>query len=47
MSERLAEILPFELSMKQTLLEMDKPLQRFDLMQALLEKVEAGEFNQT
>ncbi len=40
-SERLAEILPFELSMKQTLLEMDKPLQRFDLMQALLEKVEA------
>ena len=44
-SDRLAEILPFELNMKQTLLEMDKPLQRFDLMQVLLEKIDAGEMS--
>lgn len=44
-SDRLAEILPFELSTKQTLLEMDKPLQRFDLMQVLLEKFDKGEMN--
>ncbi|MEM7027306.1 MAG: LON peptidase substrate-binding domain-containing protein [Pseudomonadota bacterium] len=46
-SDRLAEILPFELKTKQTLLEMDKPLQRFDLMQVLLEKIDSGEMNQS
>ncbi len=46
-SERLAEILPFELLSKQALLEMDSALNRFDYMQALLEKIDAGELNQT
>jgi uncharacterized protein len=41
-SERLAELLPFELSAKQALLEMDDALHRFDYMQSLLEKIDAG-----
>ena len=45
-SERLAELLPFEMSAKQALLEMDNALSRFDYMQALLEKIDAGEFTQ-
>ena len=46
-SERLAELLPFEISAKQALLEMDSPLHRFDYMQALLEKIDSGEFLQS
>ncbi len=45
-SERLAEILPFEMTAKQALLEMDNALHRLDYMQVLLEKIDAGEFNQ-
>ncbi|MCG8379005.1 MAG: hypothetical protein MI865_05980, partial [Proteobacteria bacterium] len=45
-SERLAELLPFELSAKQELLEMDNDLRRFDYIQALLEKIDAGELGQ-
>ena len=46
-SERLAEILPFELLTKQALLEMDSALHRFDYMQVLLEKIDSGELKQT
>ena len=46
-SERLAEILPFGLQTKQTLLEMDDALQRLDLMHVLLEKIDAGDQNQS
>ena len=42
-SERLAELLPFEMSAKQALLEMDDALHRFDYMQSLLEKIDAGD----
>jgi uncharacterized protein len=41
-SERLADLLPFEMSAKQELLEMDNALHRFDYMQGLLEKIDAG-----
>lgn len=46
-SQRLAEILPFGLKTKQTLLEMDNALQRLDLMHVLLEKIDAGDTNQS
>lgn len=42
-SDRLAELLPFDLPSKQALLEMDNPLNRFDYMQSLLEKIDAGD----
>jgi uncharacterized protein len=42
-SDRLAELLPFEMSAKQELLEMDNALHRFDYMQSLLEKIDAGD----
>jgi uncharacterized protein len=42
-SERLAELLPFEMSAKQALLEMDSALTRLDYMQSLLEKIDSGE----
>ena len=45
-SERLAELLPFEMSAKQALLEMDNALNRLDYMQALLEKIDSGEYSQ-
>jgi Lon protease-like protein len=44
-SERLAELLPFKMSSKQALLEMDSPLHRLDYMQSLLEKIDAGELS--
>jgi uncharacterized protein len=46
-SDRLAELLPFEISAKQSLLEMDSALNRFDYMQALLEKIDSGEYSQS
>tara|TARA_R110000782_G_scaffold158901_2_gene251030 strand:+ start:1574 stop:2164 length:591 start_codon:yes stop_codon:yes gene_type:complete len=46
-SDRLAELLPFEISAKQSLLEMDNALNRFDYMQALLEKIDSGEYAQS
>jgi len=46
-SDRLAELLPFEISAKQSLLEMDDALNRFDYMQALLEKIDSGEYSQS
>ena len=46
-SERLAEILPFEITAKQALLEMDNALHRLDYMQVLLEKINARETNQS
>lgn len=46
-SDRLAELLPFDMSAKQALLEMDSPLHRFDYMQALLEKIDSGEYLQS
>ncbi len=42
-SDRLAELLPFELSAKQELLEMDNALNRFDYMRGLLERIDAGD----
>lgn len=42
-SDRLAELLPFETSAKQSILEMDNALNRFDYMQSLLEKIDAGD----
>lgn len=42
-SDRLADLLPFEISAKQELLEMDNALHRFDYMQGLLEKIDAGD----
>jgi uncharacterized protein len=45
-SERLAELLPFEMSAKQALLEMDSAFNRFDYMQVLLEKIDSGELLQ-
>ena len=42
-SQRLAELLPFDMSVRQTLLEMDCALNRFDYMQELLEEINAGE----
>ena len=41
-SERLSELLPFEMPVKQTLLEMDDALRRFDYIQSLLEKMGVG-----
>jgi uncharacterized protein len=46
-SDRLAELLPFEISAKQSILEMDNALNRFDYMQALLEKIDSGEYSQS
>lgn len=46
-SDRLAELLPFELSAKQSLLEMDSARNRFDYMQALLEKIDSGAYSQS
>ncbi len=46
-SDRLAELLPFEISAKQSLLEMDNALHRFDYMQALLEKIDSGAYLQS
>jgi Lon protease-like protein len=46
-SDRLAELLPFEISAKQSLLEMDNALNRFDYMQALLEKIDSGDYSQS
>jgi hypothetical protein len=42
-SDRLADLLPFEISAKQELLEMDNALHRFDYMQGLLEKIDVGD----
>ncbi len=42
-SERLAELLPFEMTAKQELLEMDSALCRFDYMQSMLEKIDSGD----
>jgi uncharacterized protein len=42
-SERLAELLPFEMSAKQALLEMDNALHRFDYMRGLLERIDSGD----
>ncbi len=42
-SDRLAELLPFDIAAKQSLLEMDNALNRFDYMQALLEKIDSGQ----
>lgn len=42
-SGRLAELLPFELGAKQSMLEMDNPLQRFDYMQVLLESLDTDD----
>lgn len=44
-SERLAELLPFEMASKQALLEMNNALHRFDYIQSLLEQIDAGEFS--
>jgi len=42
-SDRLADLLPFDLPVKQELLEMNNALHRFDYMQSLLEKIDAGD----
>ena len=41
-SDRLSELLPFEMPVKQELLEMDNALNRFDYIQTLLEKIDSG-----
>lgn len=41
-SERLSELLPFEMPVKQALLEMDNALRRFDYIQALLARMGGG-----
>lgn len=43
-SDRLAELLPFDIAAKQSLLEMDNALSRFDYIQALLEKIDSGQY---
>ena len=45
-SGRLAELLPFEMSAKQAILEMDDVLHRFDYIRSLLEKIDSSEFGQ-
>lgn len=42
-SARLSELLPFEMPVKQALLEMDNALSRFDYIQTLLERMGAGQ----
>ncbi len=44
-SDRLAELLPFEITAKQSLLELDNALSRFDYIQALLEKIDSGQYS--
>ncbi len=46
-SDRLAELLPFAITAKQSLLEMDSACNRFDYMQALLAQINAGEHAQS
>ena len=41
-SDRLSELLPFDMPVKQELLEMDSALSRFDYIQRLLEKIDSG-----
>ena len=41
-SEGLAELLPFELSVKQEILEMNSAIHRFDYMEDLLQKIDAN-----
>jgi len=41
-SERLAELLPFDLSVKQEILEMNSAIHRFDYMEDLLQKIDAN-----
>ena len=46
-SERLAELLPFDLSIKQEILEMNSALHRFDYMQDLLKKIDSDKIMQS
>jgi len=46
-SERLAELLPFDLPIKQEILEMNSALHRFDYMQDLLKKIDADKMMQS
>lgn len=46
-SERLAELLPFDLSIKQEILEMNSALHRFDYMQNLLKKIDSDKIMQS
>jgi hypothetical protein len=45
-SERLAELLPFDVSVKQEILEMNSALNRFDYMQDLLKKIDSDKLIQ-
>ena len=46
-SQRLAELLPFDLSIKQSLLEMDDALRRLDFMRIVLEKINLDDLTAT
>ncbi|MDB9751560.1 LON peptidase substrate-binding domain-containing protein [Gammaproteobacteria bacterium] len=46
-SDRLAELLPFEITAKQSLLEMNNSLKRLDYMQALLIKINSREYSES
>ena len=46
-SDRLAELLPFEITAKQSLLEMKNSLKRLDYMQALLIKINSREYSES
>jgi Lon protease-like protein len=46
-SDRLAELLPFDITAKQSLLEMNNSLNRLDYMQALLIKINSGEYSES
>ena len=46
-SQRLAELLPFDLPIKQSLLEMDDALRRLDYMRVVLEKINPDDLTVT
>ena len=46
-SDRLAELLPFDITAKKSLLEMNNSLNRLDYMQALLIKINSREYSES
>ena len=46
-SERLAELLPFDLSIKQEILEMNSASNRFEYMETLLKKIDSDKLMQS
>ena len=46
-SERLAELLPFDLPIKQEILEMNSASNRFEYMETLLKKIDSDKLMQS